>query len=124
MALDPSKLQNVKKSGGKTTARCPACAATGGDSKGEHLVMFPDGKFACVVNPKDNVHRKEIFALVGLASDGPTTGRISVNIFKVPQSAPVMDLGRFERFRPKPVITKAPEASSEKREKTKTTNPQ
>lgn len=51
--IDPKKLTNVVEKDGKTIARCPACAARGNDAKGEHLVIFPDGKFGCVANPKD-----------------------------------------------------------------------
>jgi hypothetical protein len=66
MALDLAKLSNVKRHpNGKITARCPACAESGGDSQGVHLVMYTDGKFGCVVYPKDHAHRQEIFRLVG-----------------------------------------------------------
>ena len=54
MALDTAKLENVvSKPNGMFTARCPACAEDGADTKGEHLAVFPDGKFGCVVNPKE-----------------------------------------------------------------------
>jgi hypothetical protein len=67
MSLDLSKLENVRElAGGGVQARCPACAADGGDSKGEHLRTYPDGKFGCCKHPKDHEHNKRIFALAGV----------------------------------------------------------
>lgn len=51
---------------GKITARCPACAEIGGDRGGNHLVVFPNGKFACAAWPGDGEHRRRINALAGL----------------------------------------------------------
>ena len=42
MKIDLSRLKNIEhKSDGKTVAQCPACAAAGNDTRGEHLVIFP-----------------------------------------------------------------------------------
>jgi len=96
MALDISKLENVvKKAAGKITARCPACAEDGADTKGEHLAVFSDGKFGCVVHPKDQKHRKRIHALAG---GGEDNRKISVNLFKVKKSSVIMDLSAYPRF--------------------------
>jgi hypothetical protein len=70
MSLDISKLQNVRIRGNKTTARCPACAESGRDKKGEHLIIHsPRGHFGCVVYPGNGPdakgHRRRIFALCG-----------------------------------------------------------
>jgi hypothetical protein len=69
MSLDISKLENVRARGGKTIARCPACAEARHDTKGEHLVIYPDGRFACVLYLGDSAdakeHGKRIFALCG-----------------------------------------------------------
>jgi hypothetical protein len=69
MSLDTSKLENVRKRGGKVIARCPACAEAGHDQKGEHLVINARGPFGCVVYPGGSAdakeHRKRIFALCG-----------------------------------------------------------
>ena len=67
MPLDLTKLENVKKSGDKTIARCPACAEDGGDDKGEHLVIQPDGKFGCALHPGSlgHDHRRKIYKLAG-----------------------------------------------------------
>ena len=69
MSLDLTKLKNVKTANGKTTARCPACKEVGGDEGGDHLVIYPDDKYGCVVNEGNSEHRKRIFALVGVKSD-------------------------------------------------------
>lgn len=50
--LDLDKLEQVKSLRGKTTARCPACAERRGDRKGEHLVIYEDGAYGCVIYPK------------------------------------------------------------------------
>ena len=74
MKIDISKLthRRTKIREGQTviTARCPACEEEGHDSSGEHLIVFPDGRFGCVVNPVDDgdskPHRKRILELVGI----------------------------------------------------------
>ena len=65
MSLDLSRLENVRKRIGKIVARCPACAEQDHDQKGEHLVIFPNGSFACVANPgkEGHKHRQRIFTL-------------------------------------------------------------
>ena len=67
MSLDLSKLQNVREQGGKTIARCPACAEAGMDETGEHLVIQADARFGCVVHPGagGKPHRQRIAKLVG-----------------------------------------------------------
>jgi hypothetical protein len=69
MSLDISKLQNVCGRGKKIIARCPVCAESGHDRRGEHLVIDAEGRFACVVHPGDSAdakeHRKRIFSLCG-----------------------------------------------------------
>jgi hypothetical protein len=69
MSLEISKLENVRSRGKKINARCPACAESGHDRRGEHLVIDADGRFACVVypghSPDAKAHRKRIFRLSG-----------------------------------------------------------
>jgi hypothetical protein len=67
MGLDILKLENVKYQDSKTIARCPACAEEGMDNNGNHLVIYPDDRFACVVNQDDegHKHRQRIFELAG-----------------------------------------------------------
>ena len=66
MSLDLSKLEKrIELPGGILRARCPACAENGQDKTGEHLRIYPDGRYGCCVHPKDREHRKRIFALAG-----------------------------------------------------------
>jgi hypothetical protein len=66
MSLDVTKLEKVRElPGGIVQARCPACAEGGHDRAGEHLRIYPDGRFGCCVHPKDGEHRKRIWALAG-----------------------------------------------------------
>jgi hypothetical protein len=66
-SLDPSLLEKVRyQASGKLTARCPACAEGESDRTGNHLVVFPDGRFACAAYPGDGDHRRRIYALVGI----------------------------------------------------------
>lgn len=68
--LDLSKLINIKNRGGKIIAACPACRAAGGDKKGNHLfINSVDGKYGCATHEGDKMHRKEIFALVGILEE-------------------------------------------------------
>jgi len=65
-SIDIALLQKVRHhSNGKVTARCPACAESGSDRTGNHLAIFPDGRFACAAHAGDHDHRKRIFALAG-----------------------------------------------------------
>ncbi len=69
MSLDVKRLEKVRElPGGIVQARCPACAEGGGDQKGEHLRVYPDGRFGCCVHPKDREHRRRIHALVGAST--------------------------------------------------------
>jgi len=71
MSLDVAKLEKVRElAGGLVQARCPACAEGGNDRTGEHLRIYPDGKFGCCVHPKDSEHRKRIWALAGVRKPG------------------------------------------------------
>lgn len=103
MSLDLSKLQNVVKSAnGEIQARCPACAAAGLDTKGEHLKIYTDGKYACAANQGDKEHSKLIFKLAGIAERKAIVGTVPVKTFKVPDSTVIMDLAQFGRFARKP----------------------
>ncbi|MCX6993046.1 MAG: AAA family ATPase [Kiritimatiellaeota bacterium] len=74
IGLDISRLEKVRHTGGKTIARCPACAEAGRDKAGEHLFIGPDGKFGCVDNPgpQGEAHRKRIFVLIGIVDPEST----------------------------------------------------
>ena len=86
MSLDVSKLEKVRElAGGIVQARCPACAEGGNDRSGEHLRIYPDGKFGCCVHPKDGEHRKRIWALVGVRKSGTFSLRL-----KTPPAMPAV----------------------------------
>lgn len=77
MSLDLDKLErSIELGNGIWQARCPACAESGGDSKGEHLRVYPDGRFGCCVFPGDREHRKRIFALAGKRERGAIRVRV------------------------------------------------
>ena len=77
MSLNVSKLEKVRElAGGIVQARCPACAEGGHDHTGEHLRIYPDGRFGCCVHPKDSEHRRRIFALAGVRNPGTFSLRI------------------------------------------------
>jgi hypothetical protein len=79
MSLNIDRLEKVVRlANGGTQARCPACAETGGDRKGEHLRISPEGKFGCCVFPGDREHRKRIFALAGEHSPKEIKVRVAV----------------------------------------------
>lgn len=48
-------------------ARCPACVEIGQDKKGNHLILYDDGRFGCIryQGADGKEHRKRIFQLVG-----------------------------------------------------------
>jgi len=78
VSLDVGKLEKVRElASGVMQARCPACAEGGGDRAGEHLRVYPDGRFGCCVHPKDHEHRKRIFALAGDRSPRPFTVKVT-----------------------------------------------
>jgi hypothetical protein len=46
-----------------TTEPCPACREAGTDKSGNHLAVFPSGKFACAVHPGNKAHNRRIVEL-------------------------------------------------------------
>jgi hypothetical protein len=85
MKLDLTKIEGLCPGAEKSTGRCPACAENGGDRKGKHLVIYPDGRFGCGAHQSDEEHRRRIFALVGLK--GGKRGK--------PASMPTSNTGTF-----------------------------
>lgn len=70
--IDVARLEKVKHGGSRTSARCPACAAEGGDRNGNNLSIKNDtGAFTCARYPGEagREHRREIFRLVGIRED-------------------------------------------------------
>jgi hypothetical protein len=78
VSLDLTKVERARDlADGIVQARCPACAERGGDRKGEHLRIYPDGRYGCCVHPKDAEHRKRVFALAGLRGQGTFALRLA-----------------------------------------------
>ena len=69
--IDIGRIEKCRKVGDGWIGRCPACAEGGADKTGNHLKVWPDGRFACVVNTgtEGRQHRKRIFALLGKPED-------------------------------------------------------
>ncbi|MEI6149782.1 MAG: toprim domain-containing protein, partial [bacterium] len=104
--IDPARLENVRTSNGKTTARCPACAETGNDTGGDHLFIAEDGKFGCIKFPgtEGGVHRKRIYALAGpLSAQEPAPSKSAFETLDAavagccPQGATLVDTYEYPR---------------------------
>jgi hypothetical protein len=68
--IDHTRLEKLRKSGRKITARCPACAADDGDKSGVHFFQNTEtGQFGCAKFPGDKEHRRDIFRLVGIRGE-------------------------------------------------------
>jgi hypothetical protein len=80
MGLDIFKLEKLKEAGSKLIAQCPACAEEGKDRKGEHLIVWPGGRFGCVAYPEDDghEHRQRIFELVGTGDPTQDESKITL----------------------------------------------
>ena len=99
--INRSKLKKVVQRDGKIEAQCPACAQAGADSKGNHLVLFPDGKFGCVANPNDNEHNKIILRLVGERGFTPPP-QLEIRRQIIPDSSVILRLGHPGRKKSTP----------------------
>ena len=95
--LDVTRLINDVKKDGKTVARCPACAARGGDVKGNNLVVFADGKFGCAAFAKDKEHNRAIFDLVGVKTAGNLVGSVPVHRIQHLPTQVIKVVGRLGR---------------------------
>ena len=76
--IDVSRIEKRKRQGEGWVGRCPACAEGGADTTGNHLKVWGDGRFSCVVNTGSEgaQHRKRIFALIGV-KDGKAADRFA-----------------------------------------------
>jgi hypothetical protein len=103
MELDLTKLENVRECGDAKRARCPACAASGHDKKGEHLMVFANGLFGCGARNGDHEHRRLIWKLAGGATGSKTPVRpVREQISRGCRSVSSNLLGRFGRVIPEP----------------------
>ncbi len=80
MSLIMEKLEGVEFRGDKFIAVCPACREQGADKSGDHLVVYPDGRFGCVVHPRDELHRRRIWWLAGDQEDLPDSGADNLGV--------------------------------------------
>ncbi len=55
----------------KLTIPCPACREDGSDNSGDHLTIWPTGKFSCAVYPGDKEHNRRIIELMPELGKGP-----------------------------------------------------
>ena len=112
MSLDATKLQKVADLGdGVKRARCPACAESGSDKSGQHLRIYPDGKFGCCVHPGNSEHRKRIYALAGERGQRGIKVRVAAAVSGEAVQSGV--LGRLGRSFASPARTDAPDGVSE-----------
>ena len=96
--VDVTKLDQVVLKDGKTVARCPACAARGGDAKGNNLVVFPDGRFGCAAHPSSKSHNRQILDLVGVTvADEKIRYHVPVRPVIHPPSTVIRTFGRVGR---------------------------
>jgi hypothetical protein len=67
MKLNLNLLEKVHFQGGKIHARCPACAESGADKKGHHLIIYENDRFGCAVasGHAGAAHRRRIWQLAG-----------------------------------------------------------
>ena len=124
MSLDLAKLQNVREQGGKTIARCPACAEAGMDETGEHLIIQPDGRFGCVVHPGQGgkQHRQRIAKLVG--ARGVPVIKVRVASFPVNEGKPLPIMARPPQVESKAPPEPLPEPPRSLRNETRAEPPQ
>ena len=102
MSLDVKRLEMARELGdGIVQARCPACAEGGGDRKGEHLRVYPDGRFGCCVHPKDREHRRRIHSLA--ADKAPRVIKVRVAAAKTGVGGQRGILGRLGRVFGSPI---------------------
>jgi hypothetical protein len=92
MSLDITKLKYaqkvLKQTELVTICQCPACAEDGHDLTGRnHLIVYPDGRFGCVLNPGDPEHRSRIFALAGKFSHSGMTPAVKKRVSYPPPSS-------------------------------------
>ena len=94
--LDLGRMEKVRFSLGKIKARCPACAENGADRRGEHLVIFPDGKFACAAHAGDPEHRRRIWELRGQSDESfrSAPGNRNGNLWQRRERPSVIDQGK------------------------------
>lgn len=100
--LNLKKLNKVVQKDGKIVAQCPACAAAGADSTGNHLVVYPNGAYRCVASLDDAEHSNLIFKLVGQRG-GAVSHQLTIRRLEIGESEELMKVGHLGRQKPTPV---------------------
>jgi hypothetical protein len=82
VSIDMTKIENLHSGkDGMMIGRCPACSEHGGDKKGNHFFIYPNGAYGCVAHPGDKMHTKRIKQLAGRGSGHfPTGGERRLNV--------------------------------------------
>ncbi len=81
-----SRLENLRRTADGWSARCPACAAEGSDTQGNHLRVWRTGSFACAKENKDGLkgitldHNRLIRAWLYAESDPDTLASLEYEI--------------------------------------------
>jgi hypothetical protein len=69
--IDLEKLENKVSQGDGFQCYCPACGEDGKNlNKRDHLRVWANGAFSCILYPSDKQHNARILQLVGTESDG------------------------------------------------------
>jgi hypothetical protein len=78
-SLLSGRLEGLRRNGdGTFQARCPACAAEGGDSQKQHLRIWPSSAFRCAKYGDDKTHNRVVRALIYADSDPDTLAALEV----------------------------------------------
>jgi hypothetical protein len=102
MSLDETKLRNLRRTGGKAVAACPACRENGQDHRGDHLFIAHSGRFGCVLykgsSPAACTHRRRIWQLAGgPAIIGSRVPKRVIVLRPAVSTGKIRVLGRFGR---------------------------
>lgn len=90
MSLDLSKLVGARRLHGKITAQCPVCQET----SQSHLVIFPDGKYGCVVD-RSSEHTRAIWRAIGSDAESAAPQEIPEPKIEITKTWPVEVLDRL-----------------------------
>lgn len=78
-SLLAGRLEGLRRNGdGTFQARCPACAAEGGDSQKQHLRIWPSSAFRCAKYGDNKAHNRVVRALIYADSDPDTLAALEV----------------------------------------------
>lgn len=80
MSLNIEMVSKLRRRHDGYTGQCPACAEQGHDRKGEHLKIWNDGHYRCIMDPDGagSAHSSRIFALIGIRGANPERRNSSI----------------------------------------------